>query len=257
MGDIIQAESGYVHDLRRVKFPGGSEPWRLRHSIERNGNLYPDHPLNRMMPAMDINHGDRFDYLVSMSSRALALNQYAAATLGSDHALAKQKMAQGDYNATLIRSVGGKVVILNYDTNTPHPREFYRLQGSKGVFFHDRGIPNPAIYLDGVSPEAHQWEDATPYLEENKHPLLKSYNPPPRKAIRGHGSGDDRTPLTWHMLMKALQDGTPPYFDVYDSVTSSVVTALSEKSVADRSRPVKFPDFTKGGWKTRSPFNVS
>ncbi len=250
-GDIIHAESGYVHDLRRVKFPGGSEPWRLQHSIERNGNLYPDHPLNRIMPAMEINHGDRFDFVVSMSSRALALNQYAAATLGKDHPLATKEMAQGDYNATLLHTAGGKLVTLNFDTNTPHPRGFYRLQGSRGVFFYDRGVATPSIYLDGVTPREHRWEDAKPYLDEHRHPLLKSYEPPARKRIRGHGSGATRTPLTWHLLIKALREEEPPYFDVYDSVTSSAVTALTEASVAARSRPIKFPDFTRGKWESR------
>ena len=31
---------------------------------------------------------------------------------------------------------------------------------------------------------------------------------------------------------------------------------LSEKSVADRSRPMDFPDFTKGKWKTTPPIQL-
>ena len=34
--------------------------------------------------------------------------------------------------------------------------------------------------------------------------------------------------------------------DVYDGAAWSVVTELSEKSVAGGSRPVDFPDFTRG-----------
>lgn len=256
LGDIIHAESGYLHDLRKVKFPGGTEPWRLAHSIKRNGNLYPDHPMNRIMPMMDINHGDRFDFLVSSSSRSGTLNEYAVATLGKDHELAKIKMAQGDYNATLLHTEDGKVVTLNYDTNTPHPRELYRLQGTRGVYMDSRGVKGPWIYLDGITEPEHQWEPAAQYLDEYKHPLLKSYNPPPRKSIRGHGGQGTGTPLTWHLLVKALREGSEPYFDVYDSVTSSVITALTETSVANRSRPVEFPDFTKGKWKTRKPLEV-
>ena len=37
----------------------------------------------------------------------------------------------------------------------------------------------------------------------------------------------------------------------------SAVTGLSEESVANRSRPVDFPDFTKGKWKTRSPIEIA
>ena len=253
LGDMVHGESGYLHDLREVKFPGGSEPWRLEHYIKRNGNLYPDHPMNRLMPMMDINHGDRFDFLVSSSSRSGTLNEYAIATLGKDHPLATTKYAQGDFNATLLHTEGGRMITLNHDTNTPHPRELYRLQGTKGVFLEAlRDGKNTWIYLDGISPTAHEWEPAGPYLEEYKHPLIKSYNPPPRQAIRGHGSGS-RTPLTWYLLVKNLREGKMPYFDVYDSVTSSVITALTEVSVGNRSRPVEFPDFTRGKWKTRGP----
>jgi hypothetical protein len=44
--------------------------------------------------------------------------------------------------------------------------------------------------------------------------------------------------------------------DVYDAAAWSVVTPLSERSVASRSRAVEFPDFTRGGWKTPRPLQV-
>ena len=257
MGDVVHASGGYIHDLRRVKSPGGSEPWRLEHSIRRNGNLYPDHPMNRFIPHMDINHGDRFVSLVSMSARSGVLNEYAAATLGKEHPLASTEMAQGDYNATLIQSEKGKVVTLNFDTNTPHPRGLYRLQGTNGVFIDGRGVGESMIYLDGISPESHRWEPAAPYLEANKHPVIRDYKPAERKSVRGHGGGGSKVPLTWHLLIRNLREGTTPYFDVYDSVTSSAASPLSEMSVANRSQMVEFPDFTRGKWKTRKPFDVS
>ena len=40
---------------------------------------------------------------------------------------------------------------------------------------------------------------------------------------------------------------------MYDSVTSSVVSPLTEDSVANGSQPVEVPDFTRGRWKTRVP----
>jgi predicted dehydrogenase len=257
LGDIVHASGGYIHDLRQVKFPGGGEPWRLEHSIKRNGDLYPDHPMNLIMPYMDINHGDRFTSLVSMSARSGILNDYAVETLGKNHALATTKMNQGDYNATLLQTEKGKVVTLNFDTNTPHPRGLYRIQGTKGVFIAGSSVEEPMIYLDGISPESHQWEPAGPYLEDCKHPVLKGYNPTERKSVRGHGGGSGKTPLTWHLLVRDLREGNTPYFDVYDSVTSSVISPLSEMSVANRSQLVEFPDFTRGKWKTRKPFDVS
>ncbi len=255
LGDIVHCEGGYVHDLRLVKFDPEREPWRLQHSVDRNGNLYPDHPSCALMPSMDVNHGDRFDYLISVSSKSIMLNQYADLFYGPDHPYASKPMKQGDYNCTLLRTVNGKVYTLNFDTNTPHPRGFYRVQGTKGVYFRAGRSLGTYMYIDGMSPESHQWEPAQKYLEQYRHPMEKEYRPKQREAIRGHGSGR-QTPLSWHRLIQALNAGRVTDFDVYDSVTSSAITALTEKSVAS-GQPIDFPDFTRGSWKTRPPVEVA
>jgi len=258
-GELLYTENGYVHDLRKVKFDPDHEPWRLEHSVTRNGNLYPDHPMAKIMSFMDINHGDRFDHLVSMSTKAVTLNEYARINYGEDNYYATKEMKQGDVNATLIRTVKGKMVNLGFDTNTPHPREFAKIQGSKGAYLNGPGI-DPMIYLDGRTlpppdkPMLHRWEPAKKYLEEYEHPFMKNYDPIRREhATRGHGSPKTTTPITWHLLVKALREDTMPWCDVYDSVTSSVISPLSEQSVAARSKTVDFPDFTRGKWETRTP----
>jgi len=185
---------------------------------------------------------------------------------------------------TLLHTAGGKMCTLNFDTDTPHPRELFRLQGTKGVYMHggsllprgaaaQSGGGQPAvsaaragggfgsrggvIYVDGRSPLDDQWESADPYFEEYQHPYLKSYVAKPRKtALRGHGGGSTVTPVNWVRLVAALRAGRMPDYDVYDSVTSSVISPLTEKSVAGGSAPVEFPDFTKGKWKTAHPFDV-
>ena len=254
-GDITHIVGGYVHDLRMVKFNPEAEPWRLQHSVDRNGNLYPDHPMNKIIAMMDINHGDRLDYLVSVSSGAAMLNEYAEQYYGDAHPYATQKMTQGDTNVSLIRTVKGKLITLNFDTNTPHPRGIYKIQGTRGAFIQGSGLGSH-IYIDGISPESHQWEDSEKWLKEYQHPLVKNYNPAPRKnAIRGHGSQGKLTPLTWHLLVKALREEKMPFFDVYDSVTSSAVSPLSEMSVANKGQSVSFPDFTRGKWENRSPIS--
>lgn len=252
LGDMIHAEGGYIHDLRFVKHAPDEEPWRLWHSIYRNGNLYPDHPMRTIMPALDINHGDRIDYLISMSSKSVMLNEYAADQYGEEHPYATKEMKQGDYNASLIRTVDGKMITLNFDTNTPHPRGNYRFQGTKGVYLRDRGTNR--IYVEGQSPESHEWEPAEKYREEYESPILKNYNPPERTVnIRGHGGSDRQTSINWTNLVEAIRNDTSPYIDTYDSVTSSAVSAITEKSIAEGCRPVDFPDFTNGKWKNRTP----
>jgi predicted dehydrogenase len=257
LGDLIHCEGGYVHDLRLVKFDPEREPWRLRHSVVRNGNLYPDHPSAALMPSMDVNHGDRFDYAVSMSSSAVMLNRYAEFFYGSEHPYATMEMKQGDYNCTLLRTVNGKMYTLNFDTNTPHPREHFRVQGTKGVYYRAGQGLGQFMYIDGVSPEAHQWEPADKYFAEYEHPISKEYKPRPRQAVRGHGGGEEFTPLSWHRLILALNEGRVTDFDVYDSVTSSAISPVSEQSVAKGSEPVDFPDFTRGKWKDRLPVEVA
>jgi len=248
LGEILHCESGYVHDLRLVKFDPEREPWRLQHSIDRNGNLYPDHPTCRIIPLMDINHGDRFNYICSMSSSAAMLNRYADLNYGPDHPYAKMKMAQGDYNASLIHTANGSMVTLNFDTNTPHPREFFRIQGTKGVYLSDRGLGSN-IYLDGISPKPHQWEDAGPVLKKYRSSAgRRTQRQTPQREIRGHGGG--RIPGSWFSLVETIREGRVTDFDVYDSVTSSVIGPLSEESVKNKSAPVQFPDFTRGKWKT-------
>jgi hypothetical protein len=53
-----------------------------------------------------------------------------------------------------------------------------------------------------------------------------------------------------------LQNGLPMDTDVYDLATYSSIVELSERSVNAGSRPIEFPDYTRGGWKTAKPFTV-
>jgi len=52
----------------------------LSHALgtsEGDGNLYPTHGLGPIAQRFDVNRGDAFDYLVSMSSNARGLDLYA------------------------------------------------------------------------------------------------------------------------------------------------------------------------------------
>lgn len=257
LGDIVHAETGYIHDLRLVKYDPEREPWRLQHSINRNGNLYPDHPMKKMLPAFDINHGDRIDYLVSMSSFGGLLAEYAGIYYKNpNHRLTRKEFALGNYNASLIRTVNGKMITLIHDTSTPHPRENYRIQGTKGIYQGD--ATSKKIYIEGLSPREHQWEPADPYLKEYEHPVVLNYKPSPRRGgkIEGHGGGGTQTPMIWHRLAVALRENKLPDWDVYDSVTSSAISPVTEASVAGRGKPIDFPDFTKGKWKTNPKLDL-
>lgn len=59
----------------------------------------------------------------------------------------------------------------------------------------------------------------------------------------------------WRLVV-CLRGGLPLDQDVYDAAAWSAICELSERSVADRSRPMDVPDFTRGCWRTRSPLPI-
>ena len=248
LGELLHAECGYLHDLRDLKFSSSGEGlWRPAHSIKRNGDLYPTHGLGPVAQCMNVNRGNRFDYLVSMSCNSRGLNLLAAKKFGPDSPQAKQKYALGDVVTTLIRTVNGQTIVLTHDTNTPRPysRDIL-VQGTKGIV---RKYPEGKIHIEGRS-EPHNWEPLESYAAEYEHPLWKAHA---QKAKGGHGGMDY---IEDYRLIEALRTGTPTDMDVYDAAAWSVVSELTERSIAERGRPVDFPDFTRGKWKTNTPLGI-
>jgi predicted dehydrogenase len=246
LGEILHAEAGYLHDLRDIKFGfgkgGGHEhDWRLGYSIKRNGNLYPTHGLGPVSQCMDINRGDRFAYLVSMSTPSRGLNLYAAKKLGPDHPKARQEYALGDVNVSLIHTANGKVITLYHDCSSPRPySRIHKVQGTQGIFekYPER------VYIEGKSPDD-QWEELGKFQSEYDHPLWKKMEEK-TKGAAGHGGMDY---FEDYRLIEALRNGKPTDLDVYDAVAWSVVAPLSEQSVANKSKAIDFPDFTRGLWE--------
>ncbi len=253
LGELLHAEGAYNHDLRHWKLGGLYEKeWRVYHSINRNGNLYPTHGLGPIAQCMNINRGDRFDYLVSMSSPSRGLQEYARKTLGPDHQFSKANYKLGDVNTSLIQTANGKTIYLVHDTNLPRPYSRINLiQGTKGITqgFSDMTHRN-LIHIEGIT-EAHKWEPLENHAEEFEHPFIKAHQA--KSTGAGHGGADY---LELARLIYCLRKGLPTDMDVYDAVDWTVVSGLTEESVANRSRPVDFPDFTRGLWKTRKPLGI-
>ncbi len=248
LGELIHAEGAYIHDLRAVKFSQANEGlWRWQHSVKRNGNLYPTHGLGPVAQCLDINRGDQFDFVVSMSSVARGLDLYAAKHLDSEDPRSRVRYALGDMNSSLIRTRRGRTILLQHDTTSPRPYSRIDLvQGTRGVV---TGYPD-RIYLEGRSPE-HQWEELAIYQDEFQHPLWSAKG----EAAAGarHGGMDY---LEDYRLVESLRRGEAMDMDVYDAAAWSVLTELTERSVAEGSRPVEIPDFTRGTWQTNHPLGI-
>jgi hypothetical protein len=241
LGDIVHGEGGYLHDLREIKFSEEGEGlWRRAHAMLRNGNLYPTHGLGPVANCMDINRGDRFATLVSMSGPSRGLQDYAEEHYPPDHPKRQEAYVLGDVNVSLIKTARGRTIYVGHDTNLPRPySRINMVQGTKGIF---QGYPD-RVYVEGQS-EPHQWDEASAWLDEWDHPLWKEIEERSRGA--GHGGMDY---MESYRLIKCLRDGHPTDMNVYDAAALSAVTPLSEWSVANGSQPIDFPDFTRGRWK--------
>jgi hypothetical protein len=249
LGEVLHAEAGYLHDLRDVKFSSEGEGlWRRAWSRKLNGNLYPTHGLGPVAQCLNVNRGDAFDFLVSLSSPTRGLHEYAIEKFGPDSPQAREKYVLGDVNTSLIRTKLGKTIILIHDTNLPRPYTRINLvQGTKGLAhkWPDR------IYVEGKAAKPHQWDDFERFAAEFEHPLWKAIAS--KGEGRGHGGMDY---IEDYRLIYSLRKGEPLDQDVYDAAAWSAIVGASVKSVAGKGKPVEIPDFTRGKWKTNPPLGI-
>jgi hypothetical protein len=248
LGDVLHAEGGYLHDLRSIKWADKGEGlWRRAWDTKVNGNLYPTHGLGPVANCLDINRGDRFDYLVSMSGPSRGLQDWATSHLPSDAPKREEKYVAGDVNVSLIKTARGKTIVVEHCVNLPRPySRIHMVQGTKGLF---QGYPN-RLYIEGRG-TADEWQDAATALAEFEHPIWKEMAD--AAAGAGHGGMDF---IEDYRLIKCLREGLPTDMNVYDAASLSVVVQLSAQSVARRSAPFDFPDFTRGRWKTTPPLPI-
>lgn len=252
-GEIVHAEGAYIHDLLDLNFDkdGYADMWRLRMNATHNGNLYPTHGLGPVAQCLDINRGDKMDYLVSLSTNDFMMGQTAAEKATEDAFFQPfvGKPYRGNMNTTLIRTAKGKSIMVQHDVTSPRPySRIHLISGTKGVASK---WPSPERVAFG-----HNW-----LKEDELKDLYAKYTPPlikhvgeVAKQVGGHGGMDFI--MDWR-LIDCLRNGLPLDQDVYDAVSWSCVFPLSEQSVAKRSRSLDIPDFTRGAWQTNKPVDLT
>ena len=244
-GELTHGGAAYNHDLRSILFSNEGEGlWRRAEHLNRDGNLYPTHGLGPVAHYMDINRGDRFDTLVSMSSISASLQSYRKEKLPANDPRQKEVYKEGDFNVSLIRTVKGRVIELEHNVSSPQPYDRINLiAGTKGIF---RDYP-ARVYIEGAGRET--FESLDLYKEKYEPALWKKIGGM-AKEIGGHGGMDY---VMAYRLAECMKLGLPPDIDVYDAAAWCAPIPLSEASVANGSAPQKFPDFTRGKWQTRKP----
>ncbi|MEZ4986254.1 MAG: Gfo/Idh/MocA family oxidoreductase [Saprospiraceae bacterium] len=265
-GELVHFRCGYQHDLREVKFNNGQQPygggvefgekglsearWRTQHSLLRNADVYPTHGLGPIAAMCDINRGNRFVSLTSHATKAIGLHHHIVSHPqgGPNHPNAHLKWKQGDVITTTVETAKGETIIITHDCNLPRPYSLgFRVQGLNGITefdYHTR-----RIYVEGQS-DPHRWEEMDKWLEQYDHPLWKKYG----EYAEGSGHGGMDFFVLNAFVESAKRDIAPP-LDAYDAAAWSAVTPLSEASIENNGEPQDFPDFTRGNWIKRSPYD--
>ncbi len=252
-GELTHAEGAYIHSLVDYMQPEDGQEiyqgaWRIKHNLRFNGCLYPTHGLGPVAQCLDVNRGNKFDYLTSMSSQQAAFTEHARQTGNAE--FMDLPTYRGDMNTTLIKCANGQTVLVQHDTSTPRAySRIHLLQGSLGMA---RKWPRKGICLHE---HGHRFVDDETFArleEQYRHPLTWTIGDIARK-VGGHGGMDF---IMDYRLIYCLKNGLPLDQDVYDAAAWSAVVPLSIASVADRSNSFDVPDFTRGRWQTNQPLPV-
>ena len=251
LGTLVHGEGAYIHDLRGLKFSksGYQGMWRLEYSKNHTGCPYPMHGLGPIAQYMNINRGDKFEFLTSISSNQFGMSEYASEKMGKDSPEAQQTYKLGDMSTTIIKTFKGRTIMVQHDTTSPRPySRINTISGTKGI------LADYPLRI-ALEPKAHGWMDDKQLAEVKEkytHPLWKKSGDFAKK-VGGHGGMDFLMDLR---LCYCLQNGLPLDMDVYDAASWSCLLELTERSTLKRGSTMDIPDFTRGAWKTTEPLGI-
>jgi Oxidoreductase family, NAD-binding Rossmann fold len=253
-GEIVHAEGAYIHDLSKdwlFNKKAYADMWRLKENIGQNGNLYPTHGLGPIAQCMNVNRGDKFDHLVSMSTNDFSLNSMARDLAVKDDFFKEyvDRPYRGNMNTTLVRTNKGKTIMVQHDVSTLRPySRIHLVSGTKGAAQKWPGPQRIAFSHSWLKPEELK------QLEDKYAPPIVKHIGTIAKEVGGHGGMDFI--MDWR-LIDCLRNGLALDQDVYDAAAWSCLFPLSQRSVAKRSRTIDIPDFTRGSWQTNRPVDLT
>ena len=259
IGDFLHAEAAYIHELRfqMEEQIRGTGSWRTYHYAKGKGNLYPTHGLGPVAQYMNLSRtDDNFNSLVSYSTPALGRKFYAKKNYSNDHKWNNLDYNNGDLNTSIIKTNVGRTIMVQWDETSPRPYSRHNLiQGTKGIL---AGFPTRVALeggVEGITKNHHSWvqgEDLETLYEKFDHPLYKRLGAEAKK-MGGHGGMDF---MMRYRIIECLRNGEQLDQNMYEGCFWSAVTPLSAKSITYGGAPQKFPDFTRGNWKSTNPLKI-
>ena len=258
-GDLVHGEGAYIHDLdywhfnkpKDDKMTDGAytKMWRM-HENKRKANVYPTHGLGPICQAMNINRGDKMDYLTSMMSDDFTL-KHRIAEKAKEDPFFEQFVGwemRGNMDLQMIRTNKGRTIMIQHDISSPRPySRIHMLSGTK--CFAQKWPKQHIAFGHNLVDDAKMKE-----LEDKYTPELIRKVGEMAKQVGGHGGMD--FVMDWR-LIDCLRNGLPMDMDVYDAASWSCITPLSEWSIANKSNSIEVPDFTRGAWKTNAPVDLT
>lgn len=252
-GEIVHCEGAYIHDILDSFFYKESRYnyWRLKENAERNGNLYPTHGLGPVCQILNVNRGNKMEYMTSMASADFMLKKATEEHAATDAGFAQflDNPFRGNMNTSSIMTNSGSTIMLQHDVSTPRP--YSRIHLVSGTKAFAQKYPLPGKIATGH--EGFVSEEEYAKLEKQYTPAIVARIGDMAKKVGGHGGMDFM--MDWR-LVDCLRNGLPMDMDVYDAAAWSVIGPLSEWSVANRSAAIDIPDFTCGAWKDNKPHDI-
>ena len=247
-GEVLHAEGAYIHNLEPF-WDYYHNNWRLDFNQKHSGDVYATHGFGPDWQVLNIHRGDKLEYLVSMDTKSVVGLEVAKEKMGVD------TFANGDQTSTLVKTRNGKTILVQHNVYTPRPYDrMYQLVGTKG--FADK-YPNSAFAFepDQIADAAAEYDNLSSHsyvprevrdslMAKYKHPIAKEIEEKARE-VGGHGGMDF---IMDYRLVWCLRNGKPLDMDVYDAAEWSCLGELTAASIANGSKPVKIPDFTRGRW---------
>lgn len=248
-GEVVHTEGAYIHNLAPY-WNEYYDNWRLSFNQAHAGDVYATHGLGPDCQVLNIHRGDRMDCLVSMATDSFVGKEIAKEKMGVD------TFANGDQTSTMIRTALGKTILIEHNVYTPRPYDrMYQVVGTKG---YAEKYPNPgfAFEPEQVSGDVAEYDDLSSHsfvpdnvrdelMAKYRHPIVKDIEEK-AKEVGGHGGMDF---VMDYRLVWCLRNGKPLDMDVYDAAEWSCIGELTAASIANGSKPVKMPDFTRGRWR--------
>ena len=246
-GEVVHGDCAYNTSKMQNNFSKNMywDMWWLKQYASRRGNIYPTHGLGPVSQIMNINRGDKFEFLVSVESNDFMMKAKARELAATDEFFKPfaEKTYRGNMNVTTIRTSMGRTIMLQHDATSPSPHSLiHGIYGTKGAALYDPPPPR-------LSVGDHAWvspDEFNSLTEKYTPKITRQLSELARQIGAGHGGTDL---LEDWRLIDCLRNGLPLDQDVYDAAAWSAIVPLSEWSVLNRSNSIDVPDFTAGAWK--------